>query len=49
MKRGTVGRAPAAVESICWIRRQPTALSRLGCQIKVRDELDGPIVRVPNA
>jgi ferredoxin, 2Fe-2S len=27
----------------------PTALSRLGCQIKVRDELDGLIVRVPKA
>jgi ferredoxin, 2Fe-2S len=26
---------------------EPTALSRLCCQIKVRDELDGLIVRVP--
>ncbi len=28
---------------------EPTGLSRLGCQIKVRDELDGLIVRVPKA
>lgn len=28
---------------------EPTALSRLGCQIKVRDELNGMIVRVPQA
>ena len=28
---------------------EPTALSRLGCQIKVRDELNGLIVRVPKA
>ncbi|HEY6599315.1 MAG TPA: 2Fe-2S iron-sulfur cluster-binding protein [Pseudomonadales bacterium] len=27
----------------------PTALSRLGCQIKVRDDLNGLIVRVPRA
>jgi ferredoxin, 2Fe-2S len=27
----------------------PTALSRLGCQIKVRDELDGMVVRVPKS
>ena len=27
----------------------PTTFSRLGCQIKVRDELDGLIVRVPKA
>ena len=27
----------------------PTPLSRLGCQIKVRDELDGLVVRVPRA
>jgi ferredoxin, 2Fe-2S len=26
---------------------EPTAFSRLGCQIKVRDELDGLVVRVP--
>ncbi len=28
---------------------EPTALSRLGCQIKVRDELNGMIVRVPKS
>jgi 2Fe-2S ferredoxin len=28
---------------------EPTAISRLGCQIKVREELDGMIVRVPKA
>ena len=28
---------------------EPTALSRLGCQIKVRDELHGLVVRVPKA
>ena len=27
----------------------PTSLSRLGCQIKVHDELDGLVVRVPKA
>ena len=27
----------------------PTEFSRLGCQIKVRDELNGLIVRVPKA
>ena len=26
---------------------EPTVLSRLGCQIKVREELDGLVVRVP--
>jgi len=28
---------------------EPTALSRLGCQIKVRDDLDGMVVRVPKS
>lgn len=28
---------------------EPTALSRLGCQIKVRDELNGMIVRIPRS
>ena len=28
---------------------EPTALSRLGCQIKVRDELHGMIVRIPKS
>lgn len=28
---------------------EPTQLSRLGCQIKVREELDGLVVRVPKA
>jgi ferredoxin, 2Fe-2S len=28
---------------------EPSPLSRLGCQIKVRDELDGLVVRVPKA
>lgn len=28
---------------------EPTAFSRLGCQIRVRAELDGLVVRVPKA
>jgi 2Fe-2S ferredoxin len=46
------GRLPAPLQpelDMLEFADDPTAFSRLGCQIKVRDALDGLIVRVPKA
>jgi ferredoxin, 2Fe-2S len=46
------GRLPAPLQAeldMLEFADDPTAFSRLGCQIKVRDALDGLVVRVPKA